>query len=204
MVQQGDLTDPYYFDFISFAQYATIDREMKDPPIVFEEQVPTETENGTQIFVPRVIRRDSSISNEQLLFEHDKRVGEAIVQKFEDTFDSSLLGISNRCPSIDEVVRVLNKLVNLFVLNGFAFEGRAAVTKDPKGPLSAAGAQISITLTSPATLWSSRALQLRKANPTNDFVLKAARVILSRAGYTMETPSIKYADSVQISTFSLK
>merc|ERR1711966_353214 len=37
-MQQGDLADPNYFDFISFAQYATISREIINPPAVFEEQ----------------------------------------------------------------------------------------------------------------------------------------------------------------------
>jgi len=38
-VKQGELTDQNYFDFISFAQYAIISREMSNnPPILFEEQ----------------------------------------------------------------------------------------------------------------------------------------------------------------------
>jgi len=38
IVQQGMLQDPYYFDFISFAQYATIAREMsQNPQLLFEE-----------------------------------------------------------------------------------------------------------------------------------------------------------------------
>lgn len=39
LVTQGDLTDPYYFDFISLAQYLTINRVINsNPPAVFEEQ----------------------------------------------------------------------------------------------------------------------------------------------------------------------
>ena len=45
-VQQGDLCDPNYFDFISFAQYATIVREIVDsPPVIFEEQQQSEMES---------------------------------------------------------------------------------------------------------------------------------------------------------------
>ena len=33
---QGDLTDPLYFDFISFSQYATIGREMPNGQQVFK------------------------------------------------------------------------------------------------------------------------------------------------------------------------
>ncbi|WIA08996.1 hypothetical protein OEZ85_008410 [Tetradesmus obliquus] len=36
-MRAGDLSDPLYFDFISFSQYATISREMGQPQRVFEE-----------------------------------------------------------------------------------------------------------------------------------------------------------------------
>ena len=38
-VKQGFLTDPAYLDFISFAQYATINQEMRRGKLVFVEQV---------------------------------------------------------------------------------------------------------------------------------------------------------------------
>lgn len=42
--EQGDLTDPLYFDFISFAQYETINDFLKRPRKLFEELVSAEGE----------------------------------------------------------------------------------------------------------------------------------------------------------------
>ena len=88
VVQQGALTDPYYFDFISFAQYATISREIaKDPPFVFEEQQPVEVGEGQpQKFIATVIKRDPSLKNDMLAIEHDRLVGNAILDRLDETF----------------------------------------------------------------------------------------------------------------------
>jgi hypothetical protein len=76
MVQQGDLTDPYYFDFISYAQYKTINREItNDPLFVFEEQqVPPEGSSeestdsrGYARFIPVVVKRDPNLTNDMLI-----------------------------------------------------------------------------------------------------------------------------------------
>lgn len=91
MVQQGDLTDPYYFDFISFTQYETMNREItQNPPFVFEEQQPVdEGEDRPQKFVPVVIRRDPALTNERLGPEHSRMVGEAILDRLDETFGST-------------------------------------------------------------------------------------------------------------------
>lgn len=76
MVQQGDLTDPYYFDFISYAQYKTINRAVtNDPLVVFEEQqVPPEGSSeestdskGNARFIPVVVKRDPNLKNNMLI-----------------------------------------------------------------------------------------------------------------------------------------
>lgn len=105
MVQQGDLTDPYYFDFISFVQYLAINREItNNPSSVFEEQQPIERvgkddeddepeKPKLQRFSTVVIRRDPGITNEILPELHRKRVGKAILERLDEVFgttDSSL------------------------------------------------------------------------------------------------------------------
>lgn len=98
IVQQGMLTDPYYFDFISFAQYATISREIsQDPPFVFEEQQPVEVGEGQpQKFVSAVIKRDPSLKNDMLATEHSQLVGNAILDRLDETFG----GTKSAIPSI--------------------------------------------------------------------------------------------------------
>jgi hypothetical protein len=93
-VQQGKLrdgyllTDPYYFDFISFAQYATINREItQDPPFVFQELQPIKVgENETQKFATIVVRRDPALTNDKLASTRRKLVGSAILNELEKTF----------------------------------------------------------------------------------------------------------------------
>ena len=98
MVQQGDLTDPYYFDFISFAQYETINREItNDPPLVFEEQQPvSEGDDQPQKFVSVVVRRDPSLTNDKLADEHSKRVGSAILERLDEIFAESGIALMKR------------------------------------------------------------------------------------------------------------
>lgn len=66
----------------------------KDPPYVFEEQQPMD-EGGDkpQTFVPVVIRRDPSLTNERLAPEHSRIVGAAVLDRLEEIFgktDSAL------------------------------------------------------------------------------------------------------------------
>jgi len=94
-VQQGELTDPYYFDFISFAQYATIAREVsKDPPAVFEEQQPEEVPEGEpQKFVTKLVRRDPSLSDDMLAARHSSIVGSTILDRLEEVFGGTKAAI---------------------------------------------------------------------------------------------------------------
>ena len=58
--EQGDLTDPLYFDFISFAQYETINDFLKRPRKLFEELVSAEGETRV------VARNASSVADDRL------------------------------------------------------------------------------------------------------------------------------------------
>ena len=100
LVQQGDLTDPYYFDFISYAQYATVNREITvNPAMVFEEQQPRDQgEDKPMEFVPVVVKRDPSLTDAMLPVEHSRRVGAAIIDRLEEIFQ----GTSSAIPTIEK------------------------------------------------------------------------------------------------------
>ena len=95
MVQQGELADPYYFDFISFAQYVAMNREISNnPPFVFEENQPRDVGEGLPYeFVPVVVRRDPSLSNDRLAPAHGNRVGAAILQYIDETLGNTGAGL---------------------------------------------------------------------------------------------------------------
>lgn len=199
IVQQGDLTDPYYFDFISFAQYLTINREItQDPPLVFEEKQPVEVgDDQPQKFVNMVVRRDPSITNDMLEPEHSRRVGEAILNRFDEKLGDTPISLSklppgsrpdagtppSKCLHLALVVHVcltlfvaeqmlnsFSQLVKLFLINGFAWDGSASFSSGPSTLGSASGAEFSLNLVSPATIWGGQCLQLQRTKIQNSFL----------------------------------
>lgn len=206
-VQQGDLTNPAYFDFISFAQYATINREMAQPETVFEEQQPVEVPEGeAQKFVPVVIRR--KVESALLPARHDEMVGDKVLDRLNEIF----AGTEAQIPAIDKssdsaaVLRALRQLTVLFLINGFAFDGNAVITKESAtgGSSASVGTEFTISFTAPATLWSGQALQLRKGvRVTNDFFLKTASALLRRAGLAVSNSSVKYTSNQEITSFTI-
>lgn len=72
-IKQGDLTDPDYFDFISFAQYASVAMAIRNGRDIFEEKVGAEGEK-------RTVQRDPEFKDNGLLpDEHARRVGDRIL-----------------------------------------------------------------------------------------------------------------------------
>jgi hypothetical protein len=209
-VQQGDLTNSYYFDFISFAQYATISREInKDPPSVFEEQQPKDVGEGEpQQFVWTLVKRDPSLTKDVLSSTHSRLVGTTILDKLEEIFgetDSAIPKIERGSRSTSEtLLAALNQLVKLFLVNGFAWDGSASISTPSKSPDRASGAQFCISLTSPATLWSGKALQLRRSDPDNAFILKTAAALVSRAGYKVASSSVEYDGNTELSRLTIQ
>ncbi|KAG7355975.1 hypothetical protein IV203_000661 [Nitzschia inconspicua] len=193
MVQQGDLTDPYYFDFISFAQYYTINRELTQyPPFVFQEMQPSaeQTDNGKSNFVPVVVRRDPSLTNEMLIPTHSSKVGSAILDRLEETFGDTesripRLGIR---PDPASLLSAIQKLLNLFLINGYAFKGDAVMSSPTA---TAVGTNYHVTLQAPAILWGGRVLQSEGQPLSNDFLLKAVAELIGRSGYRC-TSSTKF------------
>ncbi len=95
------MTDPFYFDFISFAQYKTINREITDnPPSVFEEKQPVEVgENEPQQFKTALVRRDPSIRNDMLPSEHSRIVGTKILERLEAVFGDGAASLPKLSPN---------------------------------------------------------------------------------------------------------
>mmetsp|Transcript_11826 Transcript_11826/g.23037 ORF Transcript_11826/g.23037 Transcript_11826/m.23037 type:complete len:209 (+) Transcript_11826:193-819(+) len=205
---QGDLADPNYFDFISFAQYATISREIVNPPAVFEEQQPVEVEDGEpQQFVNVVVRRDPSLTNNILSQKHSELVGNSILDKLNEKFGDTASCIPKiepgSRPDAAKVLEAIKQVTNLFLVSGFALEGSAAILKEGQSEKDAAGTQFCISVTSPSTLWSGQALKSKKPSVTNDFMLKTIRALLSRAGYAVVDSSVNYVNNQEISSFSI-
>jgi len=203
LVSQGDLSDPYYFDFISFAQYTTISREMtQDAPLVFSEKQPIEVEvpeGESQKFTDTVVRRDPRITNSLLPVEHSKRVGSLVLDRLNEIFDDTPIAIPKYTsrPDAVQLVAAMQQLVKIFVLNGYAFDGIVSVEKT--NPL-----QLSLSLTSPATLWSGQALLKERSAVSNSFLLKTASVLAERYGFFVSDTNVKYDGTREINYLTLR
>eukprot|EP00531_Pseudo-nitzschia_arenysensis_P010943 CAMPEP_0116140884 /NCGR_PEP_ID=MMETSP0329-20121206/14091_1 /TAXON_ID=697910 /ORGANISM="Pseudo-nitzschia arenysensis, Strain B593" /LENGTH=423 /DNA_ID=CAMNT_0003636039 /DNA_START=103 /DNA_END=1374 /DNA_ORIENTATION=+ len=207
MVQQGDLTDPYYFDFISFAQYKTINREVtQDPPYVFEEQqippenseIPSQNENGTARFIPVVVQRDPQLTNTLLIPTHSQMVGASILDKLLATFGETELKIPDVVPNPDPSTTLLagiKAIVNIFLVSGYAFRGEV-VSLTPN--------TYKISLNAPATLWSGKILQQEGDLLDNDFLCKTLQEYIRRCGYEVQKSTIKYEGNDEELTISLR
>jgi len=164
-MQQGDLADPNYFDFISFAQYSTISREINNSYVFFEEQQPVEVGEGEpQQFVKVVVKRDPSLTISDLARKHTEIVGNAILDKLNEKFGDTPSAIpkieAGSRPDPNALLASIKQMVNLFIISGFAFDGTATISKLGKSMNDATGTEFSITVTSPATLWSGQSLKV--------------------------------------------
>jgi hypothetical protein len=84
------VSDPYYFDFLSFAQYAVISREIQNnPPFMFEER----DDDGVNL-TPHIVRRNPEFANDKLPGLHEQMVGKAIIDRLEETFAGTEASLS--------------------------------------------------------------------------------------------------------------
>lgn len=219
LVTQGDLKDPYYFDFISYAQYLTVDRDIRDPPVLFEEQQPIKDDDANndnnavdsngivlQRFQNVVVKR-SILEEKELPITHDRLVGEAILEKLIATFEntsSALISPSSsesRISSVQELQKAVRQLMNLFLLNGFAYDGIFSVLSfDPEKRKL----EMQVKLTSPANLWSGKCLQIRNTLVKNDFFGKTAKVLIGqKSDFKVTKYSVQYTKTEEITTISI-
>mmetsp|Transcript_12350 Transcript_12350/g.27042 ORF Transcript_12350/g.27042 Transcript_12350/m.27042 type:complete len:118 (-) Transcript_12350:233-586(-) len=112
---------------------------------------------------------------------------------------------SSRLPLLhpDELLPVVKQIVKLFLINGFALDGSVEMTLLPRGSGNSNGIQLSITLISPSNLWSGKALQSLRMNPTNDFILKTVESMVTKLGYNVLSSSVKYTKTEELSILTI-
>ena len=117
-IEQGKLTDPLYFDFISYTQFKVVSKEIPRSQSVFEERSGAE---GTT----KVVRRDATLSDNKVLpAVLAQRLGDTIYARvrygFEGTdFDAPEPSFDG---DVDSAVGGMRKLVNSFVRKGYALK----------------------------------------------------------------------------------
>lgn len=165
-----DLSDPAYFDFVSFCQYATIAEGIRDGRTVFEELIDV---NGTT----RIVRRDSSLptSNEALPNVLSERVGNSILAWIDERFPE-MLPVAPQVSDINSPALLdgVRQVAMVFQNEGF-MQSFSITALD-------GGGGFQWTLLAPCNLWSGQVLRLRGDRPTNDVEAKAMNAYLRRCG----------------------
>ena len=193
-VSQGDLTNPKHFDYMSCVQYLTINRAMKDPETDFEELQPKKSDPNSGAWNPELEKASvhRTVPTELLVPTHDERVGKTILDYMYDTYRGTPIALPSvpiqSRQSIEEIQQSLSQLVKLFLINGFAWEGKAQIAN--KGAKEGQTTFL-LSLNAPATLWSGSCLEKQKAAVRNDFLLKTAKQFVQSMGYSVVSSSVK-------------
>lgn len=151
--QQGDLADPNYFDFISFAQYATLTASMRQGRTLFEE---LQDANGTSVLVARDGKLPSD--NRELPALHARIVGERVLAALCDKYPR-LAPTPTATPTAAALREGVQQIATLFEMNDFMLTSRVRLI-DEGG--------VELALVAPATLWAQQVLRLRGDSP-DDF-----------------------------------
>ncbi|CAM9135963.1 unnamed protein product [Ascophyllum nodosum] len=189
-IKQGDLTDPDYFDFISFAQYATIAMAMRNGRDIFEEKVGAEGDK-------RTVQRDPELKdNGRLPEEHARRVGDRILAYCTETFGSTKLApvIANGL-SVGNLQEGCDRIMNLLRLNFYVLDSSVGSQVDRR--------ILTVKATAPATIWGQQVLAQRRDRPANDFEAKTVLAYLRACGLVGATYSTAFSGLDVIHTFRL-
>ena len=191
-IEQGKLTDPLYFDFISYTQFKVVAKEIPKSQSVFEERSGAE---GTT----KVIRRDANLSDNKLLpAVLAQRLGDTVYARMRYGFEGTDFDVPEPAfgGDVDEAAAGMRKLVNAFVRKGYALKSSVEVVKNGVGD---AQRVVTIKLDGPATLWSAQALASRGVNPGNEYLGYALTGYLRLSG----VPS-SYASRVNDTSLELE
>eukprot|EP00271_Cylindrocystis_brebissonii_P006415 TRINITY_DN19207_c0_g1_i1.p1 TRINITY_DN19207_c0_g1~~TRINITY_DN19207_c0_g1_i1.p1 ORF type:complete len:358 (+),score=30.69 TRINITY_DN19207_c0_g1_i1:262-1335(+) len=186
-MRTGDLTDPLYFDFISFAQYATIANSMRVGEQVFEERLGVD--GGV-----RVVRRDEQLrDNASLPKAFKTRVGDRVYEGLREGFQGKDFGAPSACPVSappECLVAGVSHILRILTAGGYALT--ASVTTLP--PPSADSSSFKVKVEGPASLWGARALASRRFAALTDFDAMAIGGFL-RASHCEATYKSRYTDT---------
>lgn len=192
-VLQGDLADAVYFDFISFAQYATISWVFKNAAkMSFIEKF--NAAGDTQ-----VVNRPPKLINDSLLpYAFRRLVGNKMLNFLFDKYPPQLLPPSGIPPStqplsFDTFISYAQMILDVFSINCYALDCNIQALSPEQaqklkknlpnhGDLQGESFFAKITLRAPATLWSSQVLRNRK-NIVNNFEIIALESLARRYGH---------------------
>ena len=193
---QGELTDPLYFDFISFAQYKAINEFLRRPKSAFDELVSADGETVV------VLRNGTSVADPLLASEHAARVGGAaldfVLERFATLPDSTRVVVRGD-QSVRDLAANVNKLCVLVAVLGFCADASADL--DARGNLKC-------TFVAPSNFWGLKSLTgttaFSRQPLLNDFAAKIVTAYLARCGRRPAAPpATEFLPAAYSHTFAL-
>ena len=198
-ILQGDLTDPNYFDFITFAQYAVINEKMKNAKVEFVEKFNADGDT-------RVVRKE--ISNALLAPTHSSKVGNFLLDYIIDTYTPNGLvpkGIGEK-KSTKKFVEDVNMIMDVFTINGYCLDSEVVHIMENGGGSSSGSSEndsdrkllARLTLKLPANLWSFQVLKGMKAPLLNEFSLKVIGALAQRSDISVKMLTSSVKDTINL------
>jgi len=192
-VRQGDLTDPLFFDFISYTQYSVLGKEMPNGQQVFQEPCDTDDCDPKGI---KTIRRDASIADNKLLPPRFyDRVGDNILRGLQEGFRDETFNAPPSLPpsaSASQVVENLQKLLDIFVSRGFALK---AQVMDVSIDSNDTKASFKVKAQGTANLWGVASLSFRRSPVVNDYIAMVLSAYLRQCGRQVTSFDLEYTDT---------
>jgi len=171
--RQGELSDPNYFDFISFAQFATISQAMESPQKVFRELY--NADGDTQIVRNSLNSEDFNAVG--LKTEFYELVGDALLDELLDKDDlNTIQNVSGNKGLISSIQYVLELLLKC----GYALQMEFQIEETNSNEN-----HIKFTLewTAPLNLWSEQYLRRLHKNVFNEYDVMILFSLLKRFSY---------------------
>jgi len=189
-VMIGDLSDPQYFDFISYVQYAVINDQINLNRKVFEEAQGVFGDEGD--FENKLIVRDPKLGDRDTIIKlHGERVGDMVLDHLVQ--EKGLAVSVKERPGIDVLCDNFKKILDMLVENGFcaSYTIDTSVKTSKPDPMRTPSQQpydirgdrcISVTFERPINLWSQQALVSQNYSLKNNFEAKVLQAFLRRCG----------------------
>ncbi|KAI8463524.1 MAG: hypothetical protein J3K34DRAFT_389034 [Monoraphidium minutum] len=186
----GDLTDPLYFDFISYSQYATLSRALRAPEKVFEERYscedlgPDDDESACSETLTRVVRRPAAFDDDAALPQaFSDAAGDRIYNGLVGGFRGEDFGGPPPAPrgaGLRELAGGVGAILGIFKGRGYCLD--AAVSEVEEAAGGGGGGRFVVRVTGPATLWGLTALAGQRALVANTHDAMAVAAYLRASG----------------------
>jgi hypothetical protein len=193
----GDLTDPLYFDFIAYAQFAALGAVLAAPQSVFQEFCDECPEQR------RTVRRDAALADAALPAALFAGTGDLIYAGLREGFRGVDFGVPPppaRGAGVPALAAAAGVIADALATHGLAIK---AEVSEVAAPAAGAPGGFTVTLRGGANLWGLQALAFRRAPLLNAYDAMAIDAMLRAAGVVGATHETAFDDAACTTRWTL-